>query len=363
MAFKLADFVKETTTSTGTGSIALAGAATGYQAFSAKMTIGDTTTYSIRAVDGTGAPTGEWELVGGTYTGVNTLSRDTVLASSNSDAAVSFSAGTKEVYITMPSMRAAWIRERLTADRTYYVRTDGSDSNTGLADTSGGAFLTIQKAIDAAAAIDLGPYSVTIQLGDATYTSANILKRCVGGGSVTIKGNSGTPANVLISVTGADCFLGENVGTKYIIKDMKVASTSGSGFSIIGGSTYVEYSNIDFGSCTNHIYARNGAYAKALGNCSISGGATYHIRAQTLGSISLGTSLTFTLTGTPAFSSGFCYSSQLAVVQLYLTTFSGTATGTRYVCELNGVINTYGSGATFLPGNAAGTTATGGQYA
>ena len=111
MAFKLADFVKETTTSTGTGPIALAGAATGYQAFSAKLSIGDTTTYSIRAVDVTGAPTGEWELVGGTYTGVNTLSRDTVLASSNSDASVSFSAGTKEVYITMPSMRAAWIRE------------------------------------------------------------------------------------------------------------------------------------------------------------------------------------------------------------------------------------------------------------
>ena len=64
MAFKLADFVKETTTSTGTGSITLAGAETGYQAFSAKLTIGDTTTYSIRAVDGTGAPTGEWELVG-----------------------------------------------------------------------------------------------------------------------------------------------------------------------------------------------------------------------------------------------------------------------------------------------------------
>ena len=61
------------------------------------------------------------------------------------------------------------VRPRLTANRTYYVRTDGSDSNDGLTDLPGGAFLTIQKAVEAVAALDLSTYNVTIQVGAGTY--------------------------------------------------------------------------------------------------------------------------------------------------------------------------------------------------
>ena len=64
------------------------------------------------------------------------------------------------------------VREQLTANRTYYVRTDGSDGNNGLANSSGGAFLTIQKAIDTVAALDLSIYNVTVQVADGTYTGA-----------------------------------------------------------------------------------------------------------------------------------------------------------------------------------------------
>ena len=186
MAFKLADFVKETTTSTGTGSIALDGAATGYQAFSAKMSIGDTTTYSIRAVDVTGAPTGEWELVGGTYTGVNTLSRDTVLASSNSDAAVSFSAGTKEVYITMPSARASWIRTL--ADRLLQVEQKGSAPFERATKASGLGDLFI-KQFDANRELFEKTRSVRLEIkaaGDAITTTSG--RAIIGGGVGAIAG-------------------------------------------------------------------------------------------------------------------------------------------------------------------------------
>ena len=93
MAFVLADRVKETTTVTGTGTATLLGAATGFQSFSA---IGDanTTYYTIAGQTGS-----EWEVGIGTYTSSGTsLSRDTVLASSNSGSLVNFSAGTKDVW-------------------------------------------------------------------------------------------------------------------------------------------------------------------------------------------------------------------------------------------------------------------------
>lgn len=98
MALVLKDRVKETTTTTGTGTITLAGASTGYQSFSA-VGNGNTTYYTI--ADQTGA---NWEVGIGTYTASGTtLSRDTVLSSSNGGALVNFGAGTKDVFVTYPS--------------------------------------------------------------------------------------------------------------------------------------------------------------------------------------------------------------------------------------------------------------------
>jgi hypothetical protein len=101
MALVLKDRVKETTTTTGTGTITLAGAATGFQAFSA-IGNANTTYYTIAGQSG-----GEWEVGIGTYTSSGTtLSRDTVLASSNSGSLVNFSAGTKDVFCDYPAGRA-----------------------------------------------------------------------------------------------------------------------------------------------------------------------------------------------------------------------------------------------------------------
>ena len=95
MAFKLADRVKESTTTTGTGNIALGGAVTNFETFSANLSNSDTTYYAI--VDNTN---NAFEVGLGTYNSSgNTLSRS-VIASSNSNSAVNLSAGTKEVFIT-----------------------------------------------------------------------------------------------------------------------------------------------------------------------------------------------------------------------------------------------------------------------
>jgi hypothetical protein len=99
MALIVRDRIFETTTSTGTGTILLNGAFTGFKTFSSVCSVGDTFYYLIEAVDSSGIPTGDWETGIGTYSATDTITRTTVKDSSNSGSAVSFSAGTKRVAI------------------------------------------------------------------------------------------------------------------------------------------------------------------------------------------------------------------------------------------------------------------------
>ena len=102
MALVINDRVKETSTTTGTGTFDLAGAETGYEGFVAGIGTGNTTYYAIELNSA-----GEWEVGIGTVTDAapDTLSRDTIISSSNGDAAVNFSAGTKNVFCTLPAKR------------------------------------------------------------------------------------------------------------------------------------------------------------------------------------------------------------------------------------------------------------------
>jgi hypothetical protein len=104
MALVVKDRVRETTTTTGTGTITLGGAATGFQSFSV-IGNGNTTFYTIQLSN-----TNEWEVGIGTYTSSGTtLSRDTILESSNGGTAVNFSAGTKDVFVTYPAEKAIYL--------------------------------------------------------------------------------------------------------------------------------------------------------------------------------------------------------------------------------------------------------------
>ena len=102
MALVINDRVKETSTTTGTGTFNLAGAETGYESFVSGVGTGNTTYYAIELNS-----ENEWEVGIGTVTSgsPDTLSRDTIISSSNSDAAVTFSAGTKNVFCTLPAKK------------------------------------------------------------------------------------------------------------------------------------------------------------------------------------------------------------------------------------------------------------------
>jgi hypothetical protein len=144
MALVVKDRVKEQTTTTGTGSVTLGGAVSGFQTFGAAVGNANTTYYAIvhQTAD-------EWEVGLGTYTAAGTLlSRDTILESTNSDAAVNFSAGTKDVFVTYPSDKAIYADGSgnvgigtASPDRLFEVDEASGDAYIRLraSDTGGGA--------------------------------------------------------------------------------------------------------------------------------------------------------------------------------------------------------------------------------
>ena len=103
MAFVINDRVKENSTTTGTGTFTLSGAVTGFETFSSAIGNANTTYYTIHTQNAA-----QFEVGIGTV-GAGTLARDTVTSSSNSDAAVDFTAGTKDVFCTMPASKVAYI--------------------------------------------------------------------------------------------------------------------------------------------------------------------------------------------------------------------------------------------------------------
>ena len=102
MALEIHDRVKETTTTTGTGTYTLAGAVTGFETFTANLDNGDTTYYCC--TDNT-----DFEIGIGTFTSSGTtLARTTILASSNSNSAVNWSSGTRTIFMTYPADKAVF---------------------------------------------------------------------------------------------------------------------------------------------------------------------------------------------------------------------------------------------------------------
>lgn len=267
-------------------------------------------------------------------------------------------------------------REKLTAARTYYVRPDGDDDNTGLTNTTGGAFLTIQAAIDAAYSLNLADaYAVTIQLADGTYTGGayitglpNGTQNDLVGAPIIIRGNASSPENVIISTTSAHCLYAAD-GAKVQIRDVELRTTTSGNCIYAFNNATVFYGNVRFGACAgSHKQAFNGSILynghNAAGGVdfAVVGSAVSHEHITT-GSVSQVLNATVTVSGTPAFSSYFVGVSFGFADWSTGVTISGSATGPRYTVLRNGVIKTPAStGETFFPGNSAGIATTGGKY-
>lgn len=252
-------------------------------------------------------------------------------------------------------------RELLTANRTYYVRTDGNDSNNGLANTSGGAFLTIQKAVDVVAALDIAIYAITVQVANGTYASAVAFKDPLGSGTCTLQGDTTTPSNVVVSVTGSDALKADK-SRRWTVAGVKVQTTTSGNCVKATTQAALKLNKVDFGASAGyHMTCDDLSTLDVVGNYTISGAAGAHIAVGNNSLASILSGLTVTLTGTPAIGV-FAHANRSGSLTAHGLTFSGSATGTRYTSISNGIIYVAGAASTYFPGNAAGSTSTGGLY-
>ena len=263
-------------------------------------------------------------------------------------------------------------RQILTGNRVYYVRIDGDDANTGLLNTAGGAFLTIQKAIDTLAAIDFAGYTATIRVADGTYTGGiQVSGTWIGStdiAAVEIIGNNSVPENVIISTTGEDAIRVSNYGDLAISGLMLQTATSGNGISVQSGSTVHIAGLLSFGVCAeNHISANDRSSVQIESAYNIRGAAISHWTAKNFsligGSVyTLMSGQTVTCIGTPALTQYFAHAASGSLVSCAGFTFIGSATGARYLAELAGIVNTETGDIATLPGNSVGSVATNGLY-
>jgi hypothetical protein len=251
-------------------------------------------------------------------------------------------------------------QELLTADRTYYVRADGNDSQSGLADSAGGAWRTLQHAVDfVRGRIDFNGRTVTIQVRSGTYGPVSLVGPHRGGGALYLIGDQTTPANVLISATAAGTSaVALRGGARLVLRGVKVQSTNAHG--LYAEASDLNAGDLEFGACAgSHVEAGvYGAISLYGPVYRVVGGATSHWHAGGQATINCG-AFEMTLVGTPAFTAYFAGVAG-GFIQCRTVTWTGTATGQRYVAHKNGVIDAHAGLNPPLPGSTAGRTATGG---
>jgi hypothetical protein len=257
-------------------------------------------------------------------------------------------------------------RKRLTAGTTFYVRTDGHDTNCdGSANASDAststtacAFLTITGAVTFLGQfVDAGGQVVTLDIQDGTYTgSTNLAGRLVGqtsANSFIITGGSGA---ILTNNSSAATLSILHAGTSMRITGGISIRNSSTGHAIrVADNAYLEIGNVSFGATGGtHIEVGESANVYMFANYTVNGNATNHIRVQGNAELEM-YDLTVTMTGTPAFSDAFIHNFNGGSTASSGMTYSGATTGKRWEVESGGVIELFGSDPdTYFPGNAVG---------
>ena len=258
-------------------------------------------------------------------------------------------------------------RRQLLADTVFYVRTDGNDSNNGFSNSMGGAFKTIQKAVDVASNLDNGSFDVTIMVFAGTYTEPVTLKSIVGNGRIIIRGFSENMVSTIVNIANNAAFdMGAGITGTYYFQYMRLlrSGTAGAMIQGNGGGGNILWDNINFTASAggSHIQVGAGQTAVAMGNYTITGGGLTHLHAMDGGHIRV-QDKTITITGTPGLTNGVATATRNGSIVLTGNVWSGATSGARYNASMCGTVFTGTAKPTTLPGSANGVRVTGGQYA
>ena len=178
------------------------------------------------------------------------------------------------------------------------------------------------------------------------------------GGNVIVNGNGA--ANTILSVTGANCIYNA-APCNITVQNIRLqTTTTGAGLrTLYFGAKITLGPGVIFGACAEaDMWAQGGAIGGGGQAYTKTGNTPRHYFASSGGLIEM-FNATITVTGTPAFSDGFAHATDRSGISAFGMTYSGAATGQRYISSLYSVVNTFGGGASYFPGNAAGTATTG----
>lgn len=250
----------------------------------------------------------------------------------------------------------------LSGDITLYVRPDGSDNNDGSANTSAGAFLTIQAAITyATRRFYTAGYLITIQVADGNYAGFQVVEntQC----RLKVRGNPAAPANVIITASAGQS----------AVLALRNATLSIDGLTLTGGNngasavdrSLIEVSNCRFGACVNYqIFAQQSATINVLTAIDFFGSAKSSMVASSNSTVSA-PGLNLRYIGALTYSIATVWGNNGSVVVDSSNFFAGggTVTGPRYQADTVGLVYVNGGGPSFIIGSTAGLTFTGGIYA
>jgi hypothetical protein len=215
---------------------------------------------------------------------------------------------------------------------------------------------------------------VTINIAAGTYAPF-VCGTLNGSGVCSVIGDITTPSNVVVHATAGEAVNVANANN-YTIAGMRVVSDANGTASLGCGlrleSAVVAIYNMDFGPCFYaQIFADSGSRLNILGTSegdpsyfiNVDGNSQAFVYALSGSVVDLGKTI-LNQSGAITYSVAFIEAGQSASIQASFSAINlaGSVSGPRYLAYGNGVINTYGSGGSYFPGNAAGTTATGGQY-